>query len=101
MLNFLTSALDEGWGLTPSTGSFISGYDPVSIILVAVLALRPVWTGAKNVALIGIRFPDRLTRSKPIYRLQYRSPLKYDVRSTHFGKKVDHSAVRYKVESFC
>ena len=31
----------------------------------------PVWTGAENLAHIGIRSPDRPARSKSLYRLSY------------------------------
>ena len=34
----------------------------------------PVWTGAGNLAPIGIGSPDRPARSKSIYRLSYRGP---------------------------
>jgi hypothetical protein len=33
--------------------------DPVPIVWEAVLAPGPVWTGAENLAYIGIRTPDR------------------------------------------
>jgi hypothetical protein len=32
---------------------------------------RPVWTVAENVALVGIRPPDRPARSESLYRLRY------------------------------
>ena len=31
----------------------------------------PVWTGAENLACTGILYPDRLARSKSLYRLSY------------------------------
>jgi hypothetical protein len=34
----------------------------------------PVWTGAENVTLTGIRSPDPPTRSKWLYRLRYPGP---------------------------
>ena len=34
-----------------------------------------VWTGAKNLAPTGIRYPDRPARSESLYRLSYRGPL--------------------------
>ena len=34
-------------------------------------APEPVWTGAENLAPAGIRSPDRLARSKSLYRLSY------------------------------
>ena len=32
---------------------------------------RAVWTGAENLALTGIRSPDRPTRSQSLYRPRY------------------------------
>ena len=32
----------------------------------------PVWTGAENLAVTGIRSPDRPASSEPLYRLSYR-----------------------------
>ena len=34
----------------------------------------PVWTGAENIAPIGIRFPDHPTRSESLYRLSSPRP---------------------------
>ena len=36
---------------------------------------RPVWTGAENFALTGIRCPDHPARSKSLYGLRYRGSL--------------------------
>ena len=33
--------------------------------------MLPVWTGAENVVLTGIRSPDRQARSWSLYRLRY------------------------------
>jgi hypothetical protein len=41
--------------------------DPLTIVLVAGWAPGPVWTGAENLALIGIRFPDRPARCESLY----------------------------------
>ena len=38
-------------------------------------AQGPVWTGAENLALTGIRFPDYPARSESLYRLGYPGPL--------------------------
>jgi hypothetical protein len=35
----------------------------------------PVWTGAENLALTGIRSPDRPARSESPYRLSYPGPI--------------------------
>jgi hypothetical protein len=34
----------------------------------------PVWTGAKNLAPTGIRFPDRPARSESLYKLLSKLP---------------------------
>ena len=39
----------------------------------------PVWTGAENLTLIGIRFPDCLGRGELLYRLRYPRPGLYSV----------------------
>jgi len=58
---------------------FTPGKDPVSIVQEAGWAPGPVWTGAENLALTGIRSPDRATRSQSLYWLSYRSPLMWGV----------------------
>ena len=55
----LTSALDGGGWSTPLPGRFTPGKDPVTIVQEAEGALGPVWTGAENLALTGIRSPNR------------------------------------------
>ena len=50
------------------------GKDPVPIVQGAGWAPEPVWTGTENLALTGIRFPDRPARSESLYRLSYRGP---------------------------
>jgi hypothetical protein len=37
-------------------------------------APEPVWTGAENLALTGIRPPDRLASREWLYRLRYPDP---------------------------
>jgi hypothetical protein len=64
-------ALEEGGWSVPGCGRFTLGKDPSPILHEAERALGPVWTGAKNVALTGIRSPDRPSRSKSLYRLSY------------------------------
>jgi hypothetical protein len=63
---------------------FTPGKDPVSIVQEAGWAPGPVWTGAENLALTGIRSPDRATRSQSLYRLSYCSPLMWWGTSTLF-----------------
>jgi len=48
--------------------------DPVPILQKAGWAPGPVWKGAENLALTGIRSPDRPGRSESLYRLSYRGP---------------------------
>ena len=54
---------------------FTPGKDPVPIVQEAGWATGAVWTGAENLAVIGIRSPDRPARSQSMYRLSY-PPLK-------------------------
>jgi hypothetical protein len=49
------------------------GKDPVPIVQEVGWAPVPVWTGAENLAPIGIRSPDRPARSQSLYRLSYRA----------------------------
>jgi hypothetical protein len=53
---------------------FTPGKDPVLITQEAGWVPEPVWTGAENLAPIGIRSPDRPARSEPLYRLLYPDP---------------------------
>ena len=39
------------------------------------MAPGPDWAGGENLALTGVRFPDRLARSELPYRLIYPAPL--------------------------
>ena len=50
---------------------FTPGKDPVPIVQEIGRAPGPVWTGADNLAPIGIRSPDRPARSQSLYRLSY------------------------------
>jgi len=53
---------------------FTPGKDPVPIAQEAGWAPGPVWTGAENLALTGIRSPDHPARSQSLYRLRYPVP---------------------------
>ena len=60
----LTSALDGcGW-LNPRPHRFTTGKDPVPVVQKAGWVSEPVWTGAENLALTGIGYPDRPARSE-------------------------------------
>jgi hypothetical protein len=48
--------------------------DPVSVLQYAGWAPGPVWTGAENLASVGILSPDRPARNEALYRLSYPGP---------------------------
>ena len=69
-LLFLDDGTSRGWGVSVTPRPlFAPGKDPVSIVQEAGWAPAPVWTGAENVAPVGIRSPDRPARSQSLYRL--------------------------------
>ena len=71
----MPSALDGGGGgQRHAPAAFTPGKDPVPIVQEAGLAPGPVWIGAENLALTGIRSPDRPARSESLYRVSYRGP---------------------------
>jgi len=62
----------RAWGVSVTPRPlFTPGKDTVSIVQEAGWALGPVWTGAENLASIGIRSPDSPARSQSLYRLRY------------------------------
>ena len=73
-LPFLDHGTRRGWGVyvTPRP-LFTPGKDSVPIVQEAGWVPGPVWTGEKNLVLIGIRYPDRPARSQLLYRLSYRA----------------------------
>jgi hypothetical protein len=75
----LTSALDGGRGCQ-RYGRFTPATDTVRIVQEGGWAPGPVRTGAENLALTGIRSPDRPARSESLYRLSYRGPHTYVAR---------------------
>ena len=52
---------------------FTLGKDPVPTVQEAGWAPGMVWTRVENLALTGIRSPDRPTCSQSLYRLSYRA----------------------------
>ena len=74
-----TSALDGGGWSTPRPGHFTHGKEPVPIVWEAGWAPGPVWTGAENLAPIGIRSPDHQARNESLYRLSYPGPVLTEV----------------------
>jgi hypothetical protein len=69
-----TSAIDgSGWS-APRLCRFNPRKDPVPIVQEAGWAPGSAWTGAKNLASSGIRFPDRPARRESLYRLSYPDP---------------------------
>jgi len=72
LYSYLTTALEGGWGISVTPRSlFTPVKEPVPIIQGAGWAPGPVWTGAENLALTGIRSQDRPARSQSLYRLSY------------------------------
>jgi hypothetical protein len=62
----------RGWGvsITPRP-LFTPGKDPVPIVQEARWTPGPVWTGAENLAPVGIRSLDRPAHSQSLYWLSY------------------------------
>jgi hypothetical protein len=67
----MTTALEGGEGQPHAVLLVTPGKDPVPIVQEAGWDPGPVWTGAENLALTGIRSPDRPARSQTLYRLRY------------------------------
>ena len=62
----------RGWGVSViHRPLFTPGKDPVPIVQEAGWDPGQVWTGAENLALTGIRSPDRPARRQSLYRLRY------------------------------
>ena len=71
-LLFLDHGTRRGWGVSVTPRPlFTPGKDPVPILQEAGWAPESVWAGAENLASIGIRSPDRPSRSQSLYRLSY------------------------------
>ena len=68
----LTSALGgREWSTPRPRPLYPQERDPVPIVQKAGWALGSVWTGAENLAPIGIRSPDRPASSESLCRLSY------------------------------
>ena len=67
----MTLALDGGGGRPHALAASTPGKDPVPIVQEAGWASGPVWTGAENLAVTGIRSPDPPASSQSLYRLRY------------------------------
>ena len=63
--------LDGGRWSTPRPGRLYPGKDLVPIVQEGGWASEPVWIGAENLALTGIRSPDLPARSESLYRLRH------------------------------
>jgi len=84
-LLFLDHGTRRRWGVSVTPRPlFIPREDPVSIVQEAGWTPGPVWTGAENLAPIGIRFPDRPARSHSLYRLSYRAPIQRHYTEKHY-----------------
>jgi hypothetical protein len=68
----MATAQEGGVGSASCPGlSLPAGKDPVPIVQEAGWAPGPVWTGAENLAPIGIQSLDRPARSQSLCRLRY------------------------------
>jgi len=64
-----------GWVVdVKSQPLYPTGKDPVPTVQEAGWSPESVWTGAENLALTGIRSPNRPARSESLYRLRYPGP---------------------------
>ena len=64
-----TLELDRGGWSTPRPGRFTPGQDPVPIVQEAGWAPGPIWMDEENLALTGIRSPERAVRSESLKRV--------------------------------
>jgi hypothetical protein len=94
VLLFLNLGARTGGLSAPRPGRFTPGKDTLPLVQEAGWTPGPVWTDAKNLALTGIRSPDRPARSKSPYRLSYRARLCH-VRS-YFTTVQKHPHFSYK-----
>ena len=69
----MTTTLEGVRGQRHDPADLYPGEDPVSIVQEARWSPGPVWTGAENIALTGIRSLDRPARGQSLYRLSYRA----------------------------
>ena len=92
---FLDNGTRRGWGLSVTPRPlFIPRKDLVPIVQEAGWAPGPVWTGAENLAPIGIRSPDRPPHNQPLYRLRYPVRFKH-IATLTFYKKLFRLMVMY------
>jgi hypothetical protein len=59
------------WVVNAMPGRFTPGNDPVPIVQEAEGAPGPAWTGAENLAPMGIPSPKRPARSESLYWLRH------------------------------
>ena len=64
-------------GQRHAPGRFTPGKNPVPIAYEAGWAPGPVWMRAENLALTGIRSPNRPASSESLYRQSYPGPWSY------------------------
>ena len=67
----MTTALEGGEGSASRPGRSLPRERPRTHCTGGWVGPRAFWTGAENLALIGIRPPDRPARSQSLYRLRY------------------------------
>jgi hypothetical protein len=81
----MTNGTRREWGVSVMPRPFFTpGNDPVPIVQEAGWSPGTVWTGAENLAAIGIRSPERPARSQSLYWLSYRAII---LRSKELKKK--------------
>ena len=90
-LPFLDHDTRRGWGVSVTPRPFFTpGKDPVPIVQEAGWTPGPVWTGAENLAPIGIWSPYRPARSQSLYRLRYPAHLRKDITYFHIFLLLRH-----------
>ena len=67
----MTTALEGGEGSASRPGPSLPRKVKVTIVQEAGWTPGPVWTGAENLAVTGIRSPDRPARSQSLCQLRY------------------------------
>jgi hypothetical protein len=89
---FLDLGTRRGWGVSVTPRPYFTpDKDPVPIVQEAVWTPGPVWIGAENLAITGIRSPDRPARSQSLYRLSYRAHIYRHITSLKPGSSPLHS----------
>jgi hypothetical protein len=75
---------------TPRPGHFTPGEDPVPIVYEVGWAPGPVWRGAENLDLTGIRSPEYPINSESLHRLSYAGPLHLAQYAIKLSQTISH-----------